>query len=160
MTPSQIRLVQKSFVKIEPIATEVGAKFYARLFRMAPETRALFKGDMSYQHAKFMSVIRELVSLHLRSLISLPVTAVEGEAAMPGIRNLGREHIKFGVVPAHFGLMRTALMETLYEVLGPDFTPEVQQAWAEAYDLMAKVMKGGLLNTGGQPQLMDRFSHG
>jgi hemoglobin-like flavoprotein len=159
MTPSQIRLVQKSFVKIEPIATEVGARFYNRLFKMAPETRNLFKGDMNYQHAKFMSVVRELVSLHLRALISLPVLAQDGEAAMPGIRNLGRDHIKYGVVPAHFGLMRTALMETLAEVLGPDFSPEVQSAWAEAYDMMAKVMKSGLMNTGNQPQLMDRFAH-
>jgi hemoglobin-like flavoprotein len=160
MTPSQIRLVQKSFVRIEPIATEVGARFYNRLFRMAPETRALFKGDMSYQHAKFMSVIRELVNLHLRALISLPVTGLDGEAAMPGIRNLGRDHAKFGVVPAHFGLMRTALMETLEEVLGEEFTPEIQVAWAEAYDVMAKVMKGGLMNTSPQPQLTDRFAHG
>jgi hemoglobin-like flavoprotein len=145
MTPLQIRLVQRSFVKIEPIATKVGSRFYGRLFKVAPELRSLFKNDMSYQHAKFMSVVAELVSLHLRSLISLPVTRLDaGEAAMPGIRDLGRRHIDFGVRPEHFPVMRTALMDTLAESLGEDFSEEVREAWEGAFDVLANVMKGGL----------------
>lgn len=161
MTPFQIRLVQRSFVKIEPIATKVGAKFYARLFKEAPETRALFKNDMSYQHAKFMSVVAELVNLHLRSLISLPVTRLDaGEAAMPGMRDLGRRHGEFGVKPEHFALMRRALMETLEETLGEDFTGEVRDAWEGAFDVLANVMRGGLMGktTTSTPQFLDRFA--
>jgi hemoglobin-like flavoprotein len=146
MTPLQIRLVQRSFVKIEPIATKVGSKFYGRLFKMAPETRALFRGDMSYQHAKFMSVVAELVNLHLRSLISLPVTRLDaGEAAMPGMRDLGRRHGDFGVRPEHFQLMRTALMDTLAEMLDEDFTDEIREAWEGAFDVLSNVMKGGMM---------------
>jgi hemoglobin-like flavoprotein len=158
MTPLQIRLVQRSFVKIEPIATKVGAKFYGRLFKTAPETRALFKSDMSYQHAKFMSVVAELVSLHLRSLISLPVTRLDaGEAAMPGMRDLGRRHGEFGVRPEHFELMRAALMETLEEVLDDDFTEEVREAWEGAFDVLANVMKGGLLGKASStPHFLER----
>jgi hemoglobin-like flavoprotein len=158
MTPLQIRLVQRSFVKIEPVATKLGAKFYARLFKLAPETRMLFRGDMSYQHAKFMSVLAELVNLHLRSLISLPVTRLDGgEAAMPGMRDLGRRHGEFGVRPEFFPIMRTALMDTLAETLGEDFTDETREAWEGAFDVLANVMKGGLAGkTISTPHFLER----
>lgn len=147
MTPSQIRLVRNSFNKIEPIATQIGAAFYNKLFQTAPETRALFKGDMAHQHAKFMSVVNELVSLHLRSLISLPVTLLNNsEAAMPAIHALGQRHAHWGVSPVHFELMRNALIETLSEVLGEDFNQQTREAWQAAFDLMANVMKKGLEN--------------
>jgi hemoglobin-like flavoprotein len=147
MTPSQIRLVRTSFNKIEPIATQIGEAFYNKLFHMAPETRSLFKGDMAHQHAKFMSVVNELVSLHLRSLISLPVTLLnDSEAAMPAIHSLGARHAHWGIAPAHFDLMRKALMDTLGEVLGEEFTPQTREAWLAAFDLMASVMKKGLQN--------------
>ena len=160
MTPAQIRLVHTSFAKVAPIAKQVGEKFYNRLFAAAPETRKLFGDDMSYQHEKFMGVVAELVNLHLRSLISLPVTQLDNaEAAMPTIRKLGKDHAQWGVIPAHFGLMRKALMDTFYEVLGDNLTPELRDAWLGAFDVMAKVMQNGLLDTGPVSQdFLDRLA--
>ncbi|MEJ2125625.1 MAG: hypothetical protein P8Y47_12705, partial [Alphaproteobacteria bacterium] len=124
------------------------------------ETRKLFRDDMSYQHEKFMSVVAELVNLHLRSLLSLPATQMEdSEAAMPTIRKLGKEHADWGVIPAHFGLMRTSLMTTMHEFLGDQFMPQVREAWEEAFDIMAKVMKNGLLDTGPlMPDFVNRLA--
>lgn len=148
MTPSQIRAVHNSYAKIEPIAQTVGEKFYNRLFAMAPETRKLFPVDMSQQHLAFMNVVAQLVNLHLRSLISLPVTQQDNaEAAMPTMRKLGKEHAKWGVIPAHFGLMRKALMDTLDEMLDDNFTSDLREAWYGAFDVMARVMQNGLLDT-------------
>lgn len=162
MTPSQIRLVRNSFTKIEPIASQVGETFYDKLFNTAPETRQLFREDMSFQHQKFMSVVNELVSLHLRSLISLPVTLLNSsEAAMPTIYALGKRHVEFGVTPAHFGLMRSALIETLAELLGDEFTPQMQEAWEAAFDVMANVMKKGLTNSATSSEhFLERFDDG
>lgn len=162
MTPSQIRAVHNSYAKIEPIAQKVGEKFYNRLFAMAPETRKLFPEDMSQQHLAFMNVVSQLVNLHLRSLISLPVTQADNaEAAMPTMRKLGKDHAKWGVIPAHFVLMRKSLMDTLAEMLGADFTPDLHTAWLDAFDVMAKVMQNGLLDTGPiSEQFLGRFGDG
>jgi hemoglobin-like flavoprotein len=147
MTPSQIRLLQRSFVRIEPIAADVSARFYTRLFEIAPQTRELFQPDMTYQYTKFMSVISQLVNLHLRSLISLPVTSQgDSEAAMPGVRALGSRHKDFGVKAEHFDLMRAALLETLAETFGEDFSPALREAWEAGFDVLAKVMMNGLAN--------------
>jgi hemoglobin-like flavoprotein len=159
MTPKQIRAVHQSFAKIEPIAKKVGESFYNKLFSLAPDTRKLFPEDMSKQHAAYMNVVAQLVNLHLRSLITLPVTQAENaEAAMPEMRKLGKDHKAWGVIPAHFGLMRRCLMEAISEILGDDFTPELQEAWAAAYDVMSRVMQNGLLETGPiSEQFLGRF---
>ena len=49
MTPQQVNQIQASFRKLAPIADRAAALFYARLFKMAPETRALFRGDIDTQ---------------------------------------------------------------------------------------------------------------
>ena len=36
-----------------------------------------------------------------------------------------------------------ALLQTLHEGLGDDFTPDVQEAWTEAYNLVAGTMRAG-----------------
>ena len=61
MTPQQVSQVQTSFIKIAPIADLAAALFYGRLFEMAPETRALFCGDLDRQGRKLMSTLTTIV---------------------------------------------------------------------------------------------------
>jgi hemoglobin-like flavoprotein len=57
--------------------------------------------------------------------------------------------------------MREALMDTLAETIGDDFSPTVREAWGEAFDLLANVMRKGLLNIApAGPRFLDRFAHG
>jgi len=49
VTESQKTLVQESFAAIAPIADDVAALFYHRLFEIAPELQPMFKGNMPNQ---------------------------------------------------------------------------------------------------------------
>lgn len=152
MTPQQIRLVEQTYAQIEPFAAEVGAVFYDRLFEIAPQTRILFPKDMREQQRKFMSVIGQLVKLHLRSLISLPVTHDgNAEAVIPGAGALGKYHEKLGVQPAYYGWMRGALLFALEQKLGRAFTSEVRDAWGAAFDVLATAMTQGKIAAGPHP---------
>ena len=57
MTPENIKLVQDSFDKVEPIAEQAAAIFYGRLFETDPSLKPLFKGDMKEQGAKLMKML-------------------------------------------------------------------------------------------------------
>lgn len=145
MTPAQIRIVQKTFLKIAPNSHDFSALFYDQLFAMDPETRALFRDDLKAQHAKFMKVIAEVVQLHLRALISLPVTAsASGESAIPGAYWAGKMHFAYGVKPEHYATMKEALLRTLHKSLGEEFTQDAREAWSGAYDILAEAMKKGI----------------
>jgi hemoglobin-like flavoprotein len=44
------------------------------------------------------------------------------------------------VTDAHYATVATALVWTLEQGLGADFTPQVREAWVAAYELMADTM--------------------
>jgi hemoglobin-like flavoprotein len=141
MTPRQIRLLQRSFAVIQPIADRVGTTFYERLFECAPEVRAMFKGDIELQQRKLMSFFGEFVKLHLRSLLTLPVTAANNpEVSIPGIAPLARRHGEYGVVPGHFIAAKDALFWSFTQHLRDEFDPETLLAWSEAFDMIAETM--------------------
>ncbi len=56
---------------------------------------------------------------------------------------LGRRHGGYGVVDAHYTTVAEALLWTLEQGLGDDFTLETRSAWVAAYALMATVMQQG-----------------
>ena len=130
MDAQQIALVQKTFDKIDPIAQQVGDLFYTRLFEIDPGLRALFKGDMKKQ------------ALMLMTVIGLAVRGLDRpEAIAEAVRSLGERHYRYGVSPADYNTFGAALIWALEQVLDGEFTPEVKQAWIEAYDWLASAMK-------------------
>jgi hemoglobin-like flavoprotein len=64
MTPEQIRLVQESWKQVQP-AAHVAGLFYSRLFSLEPSVRKLFKGDLTEQGSKLMSMISVVVGAAL-----------------------------------------------------------------------------------------------
>lgn len=132
MTPRQIEVVQQSFAKVAPIADVAASLFYARLFELDPSLRKLFNGDMKKQGAMLMSMLASAV----RGL-SNP------NALLPVLTMLGRRHAGYGVVDAHYTTVAQALLWTLEQGMGDDFTPETRDSWVAAYTLMATVMQQG-----------------
>lgn len=129
MTPDQVRLIQASFKKVQPIADEAAALFYGRLFTIDPNLQPLFKGDMKEQGRKLMAVLG-LVVAGLQQLDKL----------VPTVQELGRRHEGYGVQPGHYHAVSAALLWTLEQGLGEDFTAEVRHAWAAAYNILAAIM--------------------
>ncbi len=132
MTPDQVQLVQDSFAKVEPIAETAADLFYDRLFAIAPEIRNLFPDDIAEQKTKLMAMLAlAVLNLH------------RPETIVPAMQDLGRRHVAYGVEPMHYEPVGAALLWTLQQGLGADFTPEVRSAWIETYSLVAIVMKEG-----------------
>lgn len=130
MKPARIALVQQSFWKVIPIAPDTAAMFYERLFALDPTTRALFADtDMADQGRKLMETLGVV-------LIGL----TKPDTVIPSARALARRHVGYGVLAAQYASVGAALIWTLRQTLGPSFTPDVEEAWAEAYDLIAQVM--------------------
>jgi nitric oxide dioxygenase len=129
MTPEQIKLVQESFAKVVPISEVAADIFYTRLFELAPQVRALFKGDMVEQGRKLMAMLRTVVSL-----LDKP------DVLVPAAQRLAERHVGYGAVPAHYAVVGQALIDTLAKGLGDAFTPETRAAWTAAYGLLSSVM--------------------
>ena len=64
----------------------------------------------------------------------------EIDKLLPTLRGLGRRHAELGLAPAHYFSIGVALVWTLEDTLGAEFTPAHRKAWSTAYALMADAM--------------------
>lgn len=130
MNTRQIELVQQTFEQAAPYASQIADLFYRRLFELDPSLRLLFHGDLNEQGAKLMTVLAFAVrGLHQPNTI------------LDAVRRLGERHIGYGVEADHYTTVGEALLWTLAESFGSEFTSEVREAWAQAYQTLAGVMQ-------------------
>ena len=129
MTPAQITVVKESFAKVVPIKETAAELFYNRLFELDPSLERLFHTDMKEQGRKLMATLAVAVG----GLDNL-------DAIIPVVRDLGSRHVGYGVEVAHYDTVGTALIWTLEQGLGDDFTDQTKEAWVAAYGLLTSVM--------------------
>jgi hemoglobin-like flavoprotein len=134
MTPKQVKLVADSFRKILPIAGVTADLFYDRLFEMTPEVGPL-PNDLAEQKKKFITMLAAIVT-----------NLKEFEKIAPVVEDLGMRHVAHGIIDKYYETFGAALLWTLGESLGVDFTPPVRTAWSEAYITLAGVMRGAAAN--------------
>jgi hemoglobin-like flavoprotein len=129
MNADQIAIVQETFEKVRPISETAAELFYKRLFELNPSFKSLFKGDMKKQGRMLMQ------------MIDFAVKGIdEPDTILPTIHDLGKRHVGYGVKEEYYDTVGEALLWTLEQGLGENFTPEVKDAWAEAYKLLSGVM--------------------
>ena len=124
-----VAVVRASFAAIAPRADELTQLFYGLLFQIAPETRDLFPASMEVQRTRLLRAL-----IHFVQMVDRP-----DELAV-FLRQLGRDHRKFGVVGAHYDKVGEALVGALKEISGPHWDPAVEHAWLRAYGLLSQVM--------------------
>jgi hemoglobin-like flavoprotein len=127
--PDTIFLVQSSFDRISARSREFGERFYANLFKANPELLTLFTNDSTAQTKMFVSMLSSLVKGLNRM-----------QEIVGGLRELGKRHRDYKVAPAHYDKVLHALLWTLEEFLGEDFTPEIRHAWITVYGMTAETM--------------------
>lgn len=129
----QVDLLRSSFNKIKPQADEFVEKFYHNLFSDYPSTKPLFEQtDMSAQKKKLLDAL----VLVIQNLTSTSVLAT-------ALKQLGERHKRYGILPKHYPFVGNSLIKTFAEFLGPDWTPDVQTAWLDAYGAIKDLMLQG-----------------
>lgn len=107
-------------------------RFYAILFDHNPELRPLFANDINLQTRMPTSMLSSLV----KGLNRTP--EISG-----GLRALGRRHEGYQATPADYGKVANALLVTLEEFLGDDFTADVRDAWVTVFGKISGLMIRG-----------------
>lgn len=129
MTANQIAMVRQSFEKLRPIAQVAGELFYANLFEIAPQARAMFRTPIPEQAGKLMYTLSYLVN-HLHT----------PETIMDDVRKLAIKHVHYGAKPEHYSVVGSALLKTLEQGLPGEWDEELKAAWEAAYNLVSNAM--------------------
>ncbi len=129
MDPNQINRVRDSFVQILLDPDPAARLFYDRLFELAPDTRPLFRNDMTEQGRQLIEALAKIVT----GLSSL-------DAMLPGLCKLAERHVGYGVEDRHYAIVGDALVHMVTVHGGPAIDSATVQAWKTAYALVADVM--------------------
>lgn len=111
---------------------QFAATFYHKVFTAAPQVRSLFKSSMLEQGRMLTHMLGGIVYS-----LSRP------EHLVLGLRKLGKQHEKYGVLHAHYPVVREALLDTIEEELGDAYTPATRTAWEKAIDTVIEIMRSG-----------------
>lgn len=129
LTDAQVQKVQTSFALIVPRANAFSILFYDRLFEIAPDVRHLFGEDMTAQRGKLVTTLATVVqSLH------------QLEQVLPEVHALGVRHNGYAVKTEHYDPVGAALLWTIEQSLGSEWSPELAEAWTNAYTALAGEM--------------------
>lgn len=130
MTQAQIALVQKTWKMlrgVDPLL--IGDTFYSKLFADHPFLQKMFRSDRNEQYRKLVEMLTVIVTRldHLDELSQ-------------DIRAMALRHEQYGVKPIQYEWVGKALLWTLEQALGSDWTPEVSKAWAICYTTLSATM--------------------
>ncbi|MFB7915672.1 globin domain-containing protein [Streptomyces sp. NPDC056061] len=120
------------------------AELYRALFERHPYLRSLFPESMAFQQAHLAEIFRYLIgNLH------------RTEEMIGTLTQLGRDHRKLGVRPAHFEAFEAALIEALRLRAGSRWTDELEDAWLRMLRLAVSAMVRGADEAIAEPSSWD-----
>jgi NAD(P)H-flavin reductase/hemoglobin-like flavoprotein len=122
-------VLKGSWAKVAAFGDDVPLYFYSHLFLGHPEVRSMFPIQMSGQRDKLVAALGAVVS-----------SVDELDKVVPLLEQLGRDHRRFEVITEHYTAVGASLLAMLKKFLGPLWTPDLADAWVQAYGLVAKVM--------------------
>lgn len=128
-----VELLSESFGRIKPRAEEFAHSFYDNLFADYPQTPPLFAhSNMAEQR------------MHLVKALALVVENLRRpDVLSESLQGLGARHVNYGILPEHYPMVGGALLKTFESYLGAEWTPEVKQAWVDAYAAITELMLEG-----------------
>jgi len=101
-------------------------EFYRRLFELAPEVRSLFKPEIGPQAKKFSDMLGWVIA-----------NLEHPDELQSQMRALGARHKGYGVQTDQYAPVGSALIWMFQRTLGDRFTPEMEEAWLEAYAFLS-----------------------
>jgi len=126
------RLLKESWILVEEQQERLAGSFYARIFLKQPAIRDLFPLTMDVQRARLLGAIVGAIQ-----------SVDDPDRFDEYLRSLGRDHRKFNVVAEQYEVVGAALIESLRAFAKDQWTPEYDQAWRDAYDVIARKMVAG-----------------
>jgi hemoglobin-like flavoprotein len=132
LTPRQKRLVRESFEVAHEYSSSLTKLFYGRLFEIEPAARSLFKRSLDEQSRKLFEMLTTVVGALDRF-----------EELRPQLADLGRKHVTYGATPAHYDVVRVALLWALAQALEQDFDRDTRAAW----DQMLRAVTAAMVDT-------------
>ena len=130
-SPKTIAIVKSTAPVLEVHGEEITKVFYRRLFENNPELKDMF--NMTNQ--KKGTQPKALANAIFKYACHIDKLELLGDA----VASITEKHSSLSITPEMYPIVGKNLLDAIKEVLGDAATPDVIDAWAEAYDDLAVI---------------------
>lgn len=125
--------------------TVAGTMLFQFLFAKAPTTKLLFGFPIDADPESHELLKSKRFIMHAAYMIQMLDTSVnmlgpDIELLTEIMTELGEKHVRYGVKPEMFPAMGEALLFTLQNQLGDQFTKAMEESWRETYNTLTQDM--------------------
>ncbi|MCH2176671.1 MAG: NO-inducible flavohemoprotein [Lentisphaeria bacterium] len=132
LSDKTIEIVKATAPVVAEHAEEITKTFYPILFTDYPETKEFF----NHSHQAAGTQQKALASAVVAYASNIDNLGALG-AAVEGITE---RHVSLNILPEHYPMVGHSLLKAIAEVLGDAATPEIAEAWGEAYFFLADLL--------------------
>ncbi len=129
LSASTIATVKATIPVLKEHAVHITSRMYEHLFERYPQTRALFSRAPEDQP----KVLAAAVAAYAMNIDDL-------DALHDAVGRMAAAHVRTNVRPEHYPMVGDALLRAMRDVLGEAATPEILDAWQEAYFFLADIL--------------------
>lgn len=131
LSQTHIDTVKATIPVLASAGTAITEHFYKRMFSHNPELKDVF--NMSHQ-----ATGRQPAALF--NAIAAYATYIDNlEVLTDAVMRIAHKHTSFNIQADQYAIVGHHLIETLRELLGDAFTPEIEAAWGAAYQQLADI---------------------
>lgn len=132
-----VKTLESSFALLAPQGEALVARFYEELFKRYPAVISLFEHTTPQQQ-----------QTKLLAALKLVVDNVRNPDALAGVLSaMGERHQGYSALPEHYHAVASTLIDVMKEFAGSAWTDQMEQAWTQALNTIAKVMTDAYKST-------------
>lgn len=128
-----VPVLRKSLDLVVERQPQFTPRFYEIFFERYPQVKPLFGRNSAANQAKMLQEAIVAVMDHVEDASWLTST----------LGSIGVKHVSYGVEDKMYPWVGECLLATLAEISGPAWTPEVKQAWVDAYGAITSLILAG-----------------
>lgn len=121
--------VRSSYNALSSHVDVLADRFFARLFAAQPVLRALLPRDHWQRAHDLMALLGMVVNGGNRP-----------DGIQTALMDFGAKAQRVGIMPQQYGLARQALLDAMKDVLGADWTEEVESDWTDLLNTVTSVV--------------------
>ncbi|MCB4771494.1 NO-inducible flavohemoprotein [Ancylobacter sp. Lp-2] len=127
-----VALVKMTVPALEAHGLDIVREMYARMFRN-PEIRDLFNQSHHGDNGSQPKALAQAILAYAANIENLGALA-------PAVERIAQKHVGLQILPEHYPHVAEALLAAIRSVLGDAATPEILDAWGEAYWFLANIL--------------------
>lgn len=129
LSESTIETVKATIPVLKEHGVDITSRMYDVLFEKYPDTKALFSTAPGDQP----NILAAAVMAYAMNIDNLEVL---GEA----VGRMTAAHVRSNVKPEHYPMVGDALLTAMQDVLGEAASPEILEAWKEAFFFLGDIL--------------------